>query len=74
MHEDARSIKIGNIYNVTGRREDYINPMTDGELNWRSICSFDTDSDEALERWHGQDEVSTRRCARIDKEVRWIGS
>ena len=43
--------KIGELYNITARREDYINPTIDGELSWRSVCSYDTDSDDALNRW-----------------------
>jgi hypothetical protein len=34
VDEDAQSSVIENIYNITGCREDYINPTTDGELSW----------------------------------------
>jgi hypothetical protein len=60
---------------MTGRKDDYINPTADGELSWRSICSFYTDSEAALERWQNrQHEVSSRRCSYISKLVHWIGS
>jgi hypothetical protein len=37
--------------------------------------SFDTDSEEALERWKNKlYKVSNRRCTRITKSVHWIGS
>lgn len=36
--------EIDNLYNITTRREDYVNPTVDGELSWRSIFSYDIDS------------------------------
>jgi hypothetical protein len=64
MNEDAQSSIIENIYQITRCREDYINPMMDGELSWRSVKSYDTDSEDAMERWKNKlYEVSTRRCA-----------
>lgn len=52
-----------------------MNPTADGELSWRSRCSFYIDSEEAFERWQtGGYEISSRRCAYIDKSVRWIGT
>jgi hypothetical protein len=50
MDEDAWSLVIENIYKIMGCREDYINPTTDGELSWRSVKSYDTDS----EGFHGE--------------------
>jgi hypothetical protein len=34
VNEDAQSSIIENIYQITGHKEDCINPMTDGELIW----------------------------------------
>jgi hypothetical protein len=34
MNEDAGSYVIEIIYNITGHREDYINPTADRELIW----------------------------------------
>jgi hypothetical protein len=51
VNEDAQSSIIENIYNITGHMEDYVNPTVDGELSWRSVCSYDTDSEDAMERW-----------------------
>jgi hypothetical protein len=51
-----------------------VNPTADGVLNWRSITSCASDSDIGLENWQQiLHEVSTRRCARIDRAVRWVG-
>jgi hypothetical protein len=62
---------IKNIYNIMGSREYYVNPMVDGELSWRSLDSYDIDSDDTMERWHLIIyEVSTRRCMQITTEVR----
>jgi hypothetical protein len=47
----------------------------DGNLRWRSDNACSSDSEEALENWQNQMyEVSTRRCARLTREVRWIGT
>jgi hypothetical protein len=57
------------------REEDYVNPTADGVLIWRSITSCSFDSDIGLENWQQRlHEVSTRRCARIDYAVRWVGT
>jgi hypothetical protein len=70
VDEDAQSSIIENIYKITGHREDYVNPTVDGELSWRSMKSYDTDSDDAMERWKNKlYEVSTRRCTHITTEV-----
>ena len=51
-----------------------MNPTADGVLSCRSIMScvldLDTGSDNWQQRLH---EVSTRRCTRIDRTVRWVG-
>jgi hypothetical protein len=55
--------------------EDYVNPTADRVLSWRSITSCDFDSDIVLENWQQRlHEVSTRRCARIECVVRWVGT
>jgi hypothetical protein len=67
--------EIDQLYRTTVRDADYINPTTDGVLSWRSITSCTTDSDTGLENWQQRlHEVSTRRCARIDRAIRWIGT
>jgi hypothetical protein len=46
-------------------------PTADGVLSWKSITSYALDSDIGLENWKQRlHEVSTRRCARIDRTVR----
>jgi hypothetical protein len=57
------------------REEDYVNPTADGVLSWRSINSDMSDSDTRVENWQQiLHEVSTRRCARITRVVRWVGT
>jgi hypothetical protein len=52
-----------------------VNPTTDGVLSWRSITSCTSDSNTRLENWQQRlHEFSTRRCARIDRAVRWVGT
>jgi hypothetical protein len=63
------------VQNHHAREEDYVNPTADGVLSWRSITSCASDSDTGLENWQQRlHEVSTRRCARIDRAVRWVGT
>jgi hypothetical protein len=67
--------EIDKLYRTTSRNEDYVNPTTDGVLIWQSITSCTTDSYSDLYNWQQRlHEVSTRRCARIDHVVRWIGT
>jgi len=51
VNVDAYSSVIENIYQITRHREDYINPSTGGELSWRCVKSYDTNSKDAMERW-----------------------
>jgi hypothetical protein len=47
--EPTRGNDIDNLYNMTARMEDYINPISNGVLSWRSINSCAFDSEEGLE-------------------------
>jgi hypothetical protein len=67
--------EIGQLYRTTTREEDYVNPTVDGVLGWHSITSCTIDSDTGLENWQQRlHKVSTRRCARIDHTIQWIGT
>jgi hypothetical protein len=67
--------EIGQLYRTTMQNADYINPTANGVLGWWSITSCTIDSDTGLENWEQRlHEVSMRRCARIDRVVRWIGT
>jgi hypothetical protein len=73
IREEDRAYELENIYKLTARQQDYINPTTDGNLSWRSESTCSSDSEEALENWQNKMyEVSTRRCARLTREVPWI--
>ena len=50
VHEDAQILVIENIYKIIRCREDYVNPLANGELIWRSMKSYDTDLDDTMER------------------------
>jgi hypothetical protein len=59
---------------TTGTREDYINPIVDGSISWRSIQSVDEDSELAFDSWQqGSYEIFSRRCATV-RETRWVGT
>jgi hypothetical protein len=51
VNEDEKRYIIENIYQIIQRREDYINPTVDGDLTWRSVKSYDTNSKVAMKRW-----------------------
>lgn len=66
---------VDQIYTLTiGMRDDYVNPIANSPISWRSICSFDTNSKEAL---HNQQEhnheLYSRRCTNI-RAIKWIGA
>jgi hypothetical protein len=55
--------------------DDYVNPIADGTLSWRSISLCASDFEEVLEHWKQRmHEVSTRRCAHITRSLHWIGT
>jgi hypothetical protein len=63
------------LYRTTACDEDYVNPTADIVLSWQSITSCAIDLDTGLENWQQRlHEVSTRRCARIDRAIRWVGT
>jgi hypothetical protein len=67
--------EINQLYRTIAHNEYYVNPTADGILSWWSITSCAIDSDTSLENWQQRlHKVSTRRCARIDRAVRWIGT
>jgi hypothetical protein len=69
IREEDHTYELENIYKLTARQHDYINPTTDGNLSWRSESACSSDSEEALENWQNiMYEVSTRRCARLTRE------
>jgi hypothetical protein len=73
VREEDHTYGLENIYKLIARQQDYINPTTDGNPSWRSDNTCSLDSEEALENWQNQMyEVSTRRCARLTREVHWI--
>ena len=43
--------EIDNMYNITTRREYYVNPTPYEELCWRGIYSYDIYLEDALDRW-----------------------
>jgi hypothetical protein len=70
IREEDHMYELENIYKLTTRQQDYINPIADGNLRWRSDNTCSSKSEEALENWQNQMyEVSTRRCARLTREV-----
>ena len=66
---------MDHIYNITAKEEDYVNPTTEGVMDWQCDSSCMTDSDEGLENWQSRlYELHGHRCARITKSIRWVGS
>ena len=42
---------LDHIYNITAKEEYYVNPTTEGIMDWKCDNSCMTDSDEGLENW-----------------------
>jgi hypothetical protein len=75
IREEDHTYELENIYKLTTRQHDYINPMDDGNLSFESDSVCSSDSEEALENWKNHMyEVSTRRCARMTREACWVGT
>jgi hypothetical protein len=51
IREEDCTYELENIYKLTVRQHDYINPTTYGNLRWRSDNTCSSDSEEALENW-----------------------
>ena len=51
VNSEGQGNYIDRIYNITSIRDDYVNPIVDENLSWRSISSCTSDSGEALENW-----------------------
>jgi len=75
MPDNVLEDDVNQLYRTTTQEEDYVNPIADGSLSWRSINSNMSDSDTGVENWQQRlHEVSTRRCARVTHAVRWVGT
>jgi hypothetical protein len=65
---------VNQLYRTTAHEEDYFNPTAYGMLSCRSISSCASDFDRRLENWQQRlHELSTRRCARMTRALRWVG-
>jgi hypothetical protein len=73
IREEDHAYELENIYKLTSRQQNYINPTTDGNLRFQSESAFSSDSEEALENWQNRMyEAYVRRCVRLKREVCWI--
>ena len=75
IKEEDCAYELENIYKLTARQQDYINPTTNENLSWRSESTCSSYLEEALENCKNKMyEFSMWRCARLTREVRWIGT
>jgi hypothetical protein len=75
IREEDYAYEMENIYKLTAKQQDYINPTADGNIRWQSDSTCSSNSKEVLENWQNQMyEVPTRRCAQLTREVHWIGT
>jgi hypothetical protein len=51
IREEDHAYELENIYKLTARQQDYINPTADGNLSWQSDSACSSDSEEPLENW-----------------------
>ena len=49
IREEDHAYELENIYKLTTRQQDYINPMVDGNLSGKSDNACSSNSEEALE-------------------------
>jgi hypothetical protein len=49
IREEDPAYELENIYKLTTRQHDYINPTADGNISWRSESACSSDFEEALE-------------------------
>ena len=64
---------VDHIYKLTTWDEDWINPTTDGMLNWEKDSSCFYDSDEEMENWQNRlHDVSVLHCLRVTRNLRCI--
>jgi hypothetical protein len=49
IKEEDDAYDLENIYELTTRQQDYINPTADGNLSWKSDSACSSNSEEALE-------------------------
>jgi hypothetical protein len=49
--EEDYTYELENIYKLRSRQQDYINPIVDENLSWRSDSACSSYSKEALENW-----------------------
>ena len=70
VYNEGHGDYLEQIYNVTAMQEDYINPIVDGKLRWKSSSSCTSNSGEDSEGWKNRlHEVSLRRCERVTRFV-----
>jgi hypothetical protein len=68
IREEDHTYELENIYKLTTKQQDYINPAAYGNLSWRSDIACSSNSEEALENWQNQIYVvSTRRYTRLTR-------
>ena len=66
---------LNHIYNITAKEEDYVNPTTEGIMDWQCDSSCMTNSDDGLENWQNRlYELHGHRCAISTKCLKWLGS
>jgi hypothetical protein len=49
IKKEDHTFELENIYKLTARQQDYINPTADGNMSWRSDSACSSNSEEALE-------------------------
>jgi hypothetical protein len=70
VDEYVKHFSIEKIYNTSRHGEDYISPTAYGELSWKSVNYYHTNSEDSMERWKKKlYEALTWRCMHIIVKV-----
>ena len=73
LRDEGEQDTLDHIYNITATDADYVEPNTDGVMDWQCDSSCMSDSDDGLENWQQRlYELHGHRCAQITQSLRCL--
>ena len=75
LRDEGEQDTLNHIYNITAKDADYVEPDTDGVMDWQCDSSCMSDSDDGLENWQNRlYELHGHRCAQITQSLRCLSA
>ena len=75
LRDEGEQDTLDHIYNITATDADYVEPNTDGVMDWQCDNSCMSDSDDGLENWQQRlYELHGHRCAQITQSLRCLSA